>query len=635
MAVSPELVIFAIRAAVRVGRAAQLELENYIRNRPKKVPLILTINIDPIEQLREAIQQQGLVNDEFTAIYQRYSAAASDDQRHAAELAIYEFAFDKGLVTDTEQAIEQQGLMTIRQWSKDAQKGLPLARVGIAMVEVALDYVTANPGIFGVGSNGERFVRALAGAIDEILPDSGTPGPVSLTPEQLFGERALAIFMHTGLATLQAHIAETVEEEHLRDIAVSVLQPLVSNFRNQTIQRRRLNEFRDLLLGPMAQEAINAVVRHQRQFLGSRFSKNSGMGAVTEAILEAVAQEGDLRHVLKREAWVRVYGAILDVAIERPELFVKEDSAAASDFGKNLVKTVSVRLKEMTPPFTEAVAATIAADAISVLSRHTVILFDQDAPWELVAGEAVGSVLDSISKGMHAGLQKETLENGSVLNGQAVLKRVFSEDQVAALVHIVTDQVAKTPGMLLDRDTRDEVKALVAGIARAISDSNRSLLSSEDWLAVAAVVTQEAAKNPGRLFKIIKKNGKPVSPEQEFAVRLIKGLLNAAATDLRARGRSHGSVLFGETLRVVIEETVVTAAGNVELAVSNETALIQLVNRINKLQGTRATGFGRNEWLQIFRKYLKLVLLSEDGQAVIEGLSDADIKKHILPTDSP
>jgi hypothetical protein len=218
-----------------------------------------------------------------------------------------------------------------------------------------------------------------------------------------------------------------------------------------------------------------------------------------------------------------------------------------------------------------------------------------------------------------------------VRGGQAILKRVFSEDQVAALVHIVTDQVAKTPGMLLERDTRDEVKALVAGVARAISDSNRSLLSSEDWLEVAAVVAREAAKNPGRLFKIIGEDGKPVSPGQEFAVRLIKGLLNAAATDLRARGRSQGSVLFGETLRIVIEETVITAAGNVELAVSNEAALIMLVNRINKLQGTQATGFGRNEWLRIFRRYLKLVLFSEDGQAVIDGLSDEDIKKHLLP----
>jgi len=634
MPVSPEVVVFAIRAAVRIGRAAQLELENYIRNRPKKMPLILTIDIDPIEELQKKIQQQGLVDDKFTAIYQRYLAAASDEKRHAVELAIYEFAFDNGLVTDTEQAIAQQGLITIRQWSKDAKKDVPLARIGLAMVEVALDYVAANPGIFGVGSNGERFVRAMAGAIGEILPDSDTPGQVSLTPEQLFGERALAIFMHTGLSTLQAHIAETVEEEHLRDIAVSVLQPLVANFRDQKIERRKLNEFRDLLLGPMAQEAINAVVRHQRQFLGSRFAKNSGMGAVTEAILQTVAEQGDIRQVSQREVWIRVYGSILDVTIERPELFVKEDSAKATDFGRNLVQTVATRLKDMTPPFTQALAATIAADAISVLSRHTVILFDQDAPWEMVAGEAVGSVLDSISRGMHDGLQEETLKNGTVRNGQTILKRVFSEDQVAALVHIVTDQVSKTPGMLLERDTRDEVKALVAGIARAISDSNRSLLSSEDWLEVAAVVTQEAAKNPGRLFKIVAEDGSPVSPGQEFAVRLIKGLLNAAATDLRARGRSKGSVLFGETLRIVIEETIVTAAGNVEMAVNNEAALIKLVERINKLQGVNATGFGRNEWLHIFRSYLKLVLLSENGQSVTDGLSDEDIKKHILATDS-
>jgi hypothetical protein len=635
MAVSPELVVLAIRAAVRIGRAAQLELEGYIRNRTLKVPLILTIDIDPLERLREAIQQQGLVDDEFKAIYQRYLAAASDQERLEAEMVIYEFAFDKGLVTPTEQAIEQQGLLTIRQWSEEAEKGVPLARIGLAMVEIALDYVAIKPGLFGMGSNGERFVRALAGAIGEILPDSDAPGQVSLTAEQLFGERALAIFMHTGLATLQAHIAANVEEAHLRDIAVAVLQPLVANFRDQTIQRRRLNEYRDLLLGPMAQEAINAVVRHQRQFLGSRFAKNTGLGAVTEAILKTVAQQGDLQQVLEREVWVRVYGTVLDVAIERPELFVREDSAQATDFGRNLVQTVASRLKGMTPPFTEALAAMIAADTIGVLSRHTVILFDQDTPWEMVTGEAVGSVLDSISTGMHAGLQAETLENGTVRPGEAILKRVFSEDQVAALVRIFTNQVAKTPGMLLERDTRDEVKALVAGVARAISDSNRSLLSSEDWLEIAAVVSEEAARNPGRLFKIVDDDGNPVSPEQEFAVRLIKGLLNAAAADLRIRGRFRGSVLFGATLRAVIEETIVTASGNVELAVSNDAALIKLVERINSIQGTSATCFGRNEWLRIFRRYLKLVLLSEDGQAVLEGLSDEDIKKHILPTDSP
>lgn len=630
MPISPEVVIFAIRAAVRLGRAAQLELEAYIRNRDMTMPTLLRIEIDPIDRLRAEIQRQGLADDKFQAIYARYLDSAFDE-RHQAEIDIYEFALSQGLVAQTEQAQEERGLVTIKQWSEDADKGLPLARIGLAVVEVALDYVSTNPGIFGVGSNGERFVRATAQAIDEILPDSGTPGRVIITPEQLFGERALAIFMHTGLSTLQAHIAETVEEEHLRDISISVLQPLVDNFRDQTIKRKTLNDMRDLLLGPMAQEAINAVVRHQRQFLGTRFAKDKGLGAVTEALLKTFAEEGDVRNAFEREVWIKVYGSILDVAIGRPELFAGKGPDGTSAFGREIIKTAATRLKELTPPFNESVAAAVTADAIGVLSRHTVILFDQDEPWEKVAGKALANVLKSISEGMKDGLQEETRSDGTIIEGEAILGRVFSEDQVVALVHIVTEQVAKTPGMVTGRDIRDEIKALVAGIARAISDGNRSLLSSEDWLEVASIVAEEAAKNPGRLFKIVKDGDPGVSPDEEFAVRLIKKLLEAAAKDFRDRGRLKGSVLFGETLRKVIVETLETASGNVEAAMNNEEALIEFVNRINDLQGVNATSFGRSEWLVIFRRYLKLVLLSEDGKELVRNLSDDDLKKLILP----
>ena len=103
------------------------------------------------------------------------------------------------------------------------------------------------------------------------------------------------------------------------------MQPLINNFRDQTIERRKLNELRDLLLGPMAQEAINAVVRHQEKFLGSRFTKSSGLGAVTEALLKTIAQEENVRNVLNRAVWIKIYGAILEVAIARPELFITED----------------------------------------------------------------------------------------------------------------------------------------------------------------------------------------------------------------------------------------------------------------------------------------------------------------------
>lgn len=631
MAVSPELVVFAIRAAVRLGRAVQMELEEHIRNRAAALPRLLTIDVEPVEELRAEIQRRGFVNEKFKGIYKRYLEAENFDVQHRAELDIYAFATNKGLVTQTEQAQEVRGMITIRQWSEEADKGFPMARIGLALVEIVLDYAATNPSVFGVGSNGERFVRAAAVAIDEILPESGTPGKIIITPEQLFGERALAIFMHTGLSTLQAYIADNVEEDHLRDIAVSILKPLVNNFRDGTIERKTLNEFRDLLLGPMAQEAINAVVRNQRQFLGSRFAKDKGLGAATEAILKTIAEGGGVYSVVKREVWIKLYGAVLDVAIQRPELFGGESEAEVSVFGRELVQTVAERLKSMTPPFTESVAAVVVADAIGLLSRHTVILFDQEEPWEKVAGKAVGSVLESISIGMMEGLQQEDLGGGQVLDGKAILARVFSEDQVTALVRIVTDQVARTPGMLIGRDNRDEVKALVSGIARAISDSNRSLLSSEDWLEVAAIVAEEAAKNPGRLFRIIGDNGQSLDPEEEFAVRLIKLLLEASAEDFRTRGRLGGSVLFGETLRHVIIDTLLTAADNVEAAVTNETALITLVTRINALQGDGTGGFGRREWLHIFNAYLKLVLTSENGAQVLENLSDDDLRNRILP----
>lgn len=632
MAVSSELVVFAIRAALRLGRAVQMELEAHIRNRDVPLPPLLTIELDPIESLRAEMAHNNLVNDEFKSIFKRYGEADNLETRQKAEQEIYVFATECGLVVQTEQAQNERGIMTIRQWSQEADQGVALARIGLALVEIAIDYASSNPGIFGVGGNGERFVRAALQAMDEILPDSGTPGQVKIMPEQLFGERALAIFMHTGLSTLQAHIAENVEEDHLRDIAISVLNPLVSNFRNQEIDRKTLNEFRDLLLGPMAQEAINAVVRNQKRFLGSRFAKDKGLGAATEAILRTVAEEGNIRNVATREMWINVYGAVLDVAIQRPELFAGKSRTETSVFGRDLVQVVAKRLKEMTPPFTASVAAVAATDAIGVLSRHAGIFFDRDDPWEVAAGKMVDHILTSISTGMQEGLRDGTPGEGRVLDGASVLTRLFSEDQVNALVRIVIDQVARTPGMLTGGDQRDEVKALVSGIARAISNKNGHLLSPEDWLEVVATVAEEAAKNPGRLFRITADEGQPIDPDDEVAVRIISSLLTAAAADFSTRGRAGGAVLFGETLRKVMIDALSAVADIVHMdtATDTERDLIALVERINRFRDAEPGGFGCREWLRIFNIYLKLVLVSENGTQLVDNLSDEELRHLIL-----
>ncbi len=634
MPVPVDLIIFAIRGAFRLGRATSLELQAHIRNSEVALPGVLKSPRDPMATVQAALRVHPLSAGQkarLTSLLEDWEAQPDGSlQAVAKEGPVFEFAREVGAVEAADAAEEERGLIVIQQWSAEAEKDLvpPFARIGLALVEVALDYATTNPGVFGVGSNGERFISALASAIDQILPDSDKMDS-AFKPEQIFGERAIAILAHNGLSALQGHIIENVDEDHLRDISVSMLGPLIENFKDGQIARTTLIEFRELLLGPMAREAIASVARHQDEFLGSRFGKHKALGTVTNAILVTLAEEDgpdgwSLEKPFHREVWTRVYGSVLDVAIERPELFVGKDEKSSSVFARDLVKTVAARLKDMRDtPFSESTAALIAADAIQVLSRNTAFLFDKEKdtagnaqPWNVVSHAAISGVLLSISAGM-----KEGVANDGDLSAKEVFNQVFSEEQAGDLVRIVLDQAAKTPGMITGEGTRDEVKALMAGIARAVSDSNRNLLSSEDWLEVAAIVAEETAKNPGRLFKIVDANG-PVRPEKEFAVRIIGKLLGTAAEDFRARGREKGSLLFGETLKEVVIETIELAAENAELVLGNEEAMINLVKKINELQAQSPQSFGRKEWLRLFSAALKKIALSRNGQAELDKVQN-------------
>ena len=622
---APDMILFAIRSATRLGRAASLELQAAIRDSSVEMPSVIRIDAEPIAVLKASITRANLSDAARAAMkdaFRRY------DEDYRREPEVWACARRLGLGVEIEEASEIRGLVTIRQWGEGAKKNKPLARVGLALVEVALDYAGTNPAVFGVGSDGERFVRALALAIDEILPNSDAEGVIAA--ESLFAERSIAILMHAGLGALQQHVADNIGEAHLRDISLSVLRPLAENFKDGRIGRKTLHDFQDLLLGPMAHEALKAVARNRRAFLGERFSDDKALGAVTDEILKVLDAPKDgeqawnvADNLLARDVWVRVYGATLDLAIQRPGLFA--GSGDKRDFGRDLVQQVAGSLKAMTPPLSVSVAAVAASDAIGVLSRHTTLLFGARTPWAEAARDATGRVLASVAAGMKAGLVEEKSGARVVVKVDEILGRVFSEEQIGALIRMVLDQAAKTPGMLVGGGQRDEVKALVAGIARAVSATERNLLSSQDWLEVAAIVAEQAAKNPGRLFKIVDAQGASVDPGEELAVRIIRDLLAAGAADLRTRERGGGALLFGETLKEAINDALRMASEHAVAAAKNHEAVVDLVKRINAFQTVAGVALGRETWLQLFRHYLKRAVL--EGSAVVSAIKDAELQK--------
>ena len=57
---APDMVLFAIRSAMRLTRAASLELEAAIRNRDTQMPSVIRVEAEPVAVLREAVANATL-----------------------------------------------------------------------------------------------------------------------------------------------------------------------------------------------------------------------------------------------------------------------------------------------------------------------------------------------------------------------------------------------------------------------------------------------------------------------------------------------------------------------------------------------------------------------------------------------
>jgi hypothetical protein len=104
--------------------------------------------------------------------------------------------------------IEEQGAyILLSQWEKSQGPLDPMVRVALSMADVVLEYIGANPAIFGVGGSGEKFVAGLSTNLRELLPD---PERVDHWAEGgwakfYFAERAITIFLHAGFKMIGEH----------------------------------------------------------------------------------------------------------------------------------------------------------------------------------------------------------------------------------------------------------------------------------------------------------------------------------------------------------------------------------------------------------------------------------------------
>ncbi|HEX5105725.1 MAG TPA: hypothetical protein VFV87_18020 [Pirellulaceae bacterium] len=445
-----------------------------------------------------------------------------------------------------------------------------------------MDFVGSNPGILGVGGKGEKLIVALSANFRALLPDvDKKDGWKGREATHFFVERALAITLHAGLKTISENPDLLVEEEHHRELLQNVVEPFVTGFDKNPDNRPQWIDVRDTLLGPVAEAALKTVQRHQDAFLGGKLSSNTAVRAVTAALLDT-ATAGDTGELFTSEGVVRLYRTALDLGVKNPRLFITA-TGEKSDVARDLLVRIGSAIRDAPPQFDKALVADVAIAALESLKGNVPgLLRIKDDAWRNVAGDLTTKVLGGLQKGIGTG------------DARAAFETMFTPEETVALLSIVMKQVVQTPGMITGAQVSDEVQALMATIAGAISTRGSELLTPDDWIAVAQTIAVEAARNPGRIIPLAG------PPEQQLAGKILQVLLDAAAQSFPDGKRTNASLLFGQTLREAAVIAIQAAAGNSGKAARNLEAFRNFVQILNNAAATNAGQIGAREWLRLF-----------------------------------
>jgi hypothetical protein len=281
--VTPDTVAFAVRSVVRLGSAARQAYEQSVRDatmRIQDLPVPIISNDEALfgffdlGDQRPRIEDGGDLKDLWVEDRDGNMVPRDDAARDilvAEQLKILQQMpgdFRRSWISQRFQQEAMSGVL-VKQWKDGTGPPTPAIRLVLAFTDVALDYVGSNPGILGVGGNGEKLITALSANFRKLLPDvdkkDGWKGKEATT---FFVERALAITLHAGLKTISETPDLLVEEQHYRELLQNVVDPFVAGFDKNPDDRPSWIDIRDTLLGPVAEAALKTVRQNQEAFFG-------------------------------------------------------------------------------------------------------------------------------------------------------------------------------------------------------------------------------------------------------------------------------------------------------------------------------------------------------------------------------
>lgn len=581
----PTLIVFGIRALVRLSRAGSSAYAQYVRDREILLPRLDYPPFGRIDFVRDMLAEpeerwrilpSGPLADYWDPATNGPHAGMPGAEEALYLAAVQVFAERRAAAERLapERGAEIAGEALMAQWARGEGPMRPLGRLALVLADVALEYVAAQPSVLRVGGTGEQLVGAMAANLAAMIPDdAGAAGP-----RGRFAERLVAVFVGAGLDALARHPEAVVGSAPLQQLVRATLPPVIAGLPDDLSEQARWRDVAEALVGPAARAAIGVIAADPAAFVGPGAAGTAAAGAITRAMLEQ-ASELALRHQPGDAAWIALQRAAVAVAAERPGLF--SGPAGPERAARALFEHVGAALRAAAPPLDPALAAGVAAEGLRAVVREGPRFLDPGMPWP----RTLGAVVTQVVEGLGAGL-------GAAGPGGPGVAGALSRSQLAAVAGVLVRRAARTPGVA--SGGRTVLRSVAHGLATLLAADADGLLSPEDWLRVAAAAADAALAGPGRVFD---------GAGGGAGMLVARALLDAAAA-----ARATGATLpAGDTLRDAVA-VALRCAAEVDAPAATREAVGRLLDEVTACVGARRARLGGAAWLQLLRAELPAVL---------------------------
>jgi len=527
----PTVILFAIESGVKLGRKTYQVLLDETRERPLFLPLG-----DLFGDVKEATARIFFAREENRFLveeggpYAGLSGKALVDA-YRTILGINEQLGNVGSVADEAVDTVRQ-LHAFEQHKNGYGSNPPVQRLLGTMVEVGMDYFSANSQAIGRNSSARQLIHAFVAGLDEVdfaeneLADIA--GEVLLAGLKVFGQ-------NTSLVS---------SDERIQILLGGVTGALIDHFASLQSELSKIigRNYFQRATGSILSGTAKAAAENGNLFSVGNGARKNLVRTILRQILTGLSGQEDL---LTNDALETLIQTALVTAAESPELF--SGSPIVQDLIEKTLETFAAR--PINAILSPASLVPLLQIALETFKENIPSLLDPNGRHGQYIADGIAAMAHGLAMGRKPG-------------------RLFSTGQITDLAEIVFNEISKYPEKMFEGIEGGPKQTLlaqsIASLMAALGEDPFRHLSSRGLLDLIALVLQVSAQNADKLID---------TRSQDPGTNLLHVLLReltAAVEDGHDARKLFSREVFLETARRVVP----IASSNVEPFLNGKAQLI-------------------------------------------------------------